>query len=342
MSDKKVDVENNAMEEALDIEDNVVKETKKVKESTIEDLPGVGTATADKLSEAGFKTIESIAVAAVGELMDATGMGESICKKLIKAAGDMTEMGFETANQLLEKRASIRKITTGSKTLDELLGGGVETRSISEFYGRFGSGKTQIALQLCVNAQFPIEQGGMGGGALYIDSEGSFRPERVRQMAEAAGLDPEEALNKIFVARAFNSDHQMILAEKAAELIKEHDIKLIVVDSLTSAFRAEYVGRGTLAGRQQKLNRHMHTLSRLADLNNLAIIVTNQVMSNPGLLFGDPTTPIGGHIVGHKSTYRIYLRNSQGEKRIARLVDSPCLPDGETVFKITPKGIDDA
>ncbi|MFC2174514.1 DNA repair and recombination protein RadA [archaeon] len=312
------------------------------KKTGIEDLPGVGTATADKLREAGFRGVESIAVAAVGELMDATGMGESICKKLINAASDTCEMGFETANQLMEKRASVGKITTGSKSLDELMGGGIETRSISEFYGRYGSGKTQIALQLCINAQLPVEQGGLDGGSLYIDTEGSFRPERVRQMAEAAGLDQTEALDKIFVARAFNSDHQMLLADKASEMIEENNIKLVVVDSLTSAFRAEYVGRGTLAGRQQKLNRHLHTLQRLADLNNLAIIVTNQVMANPGLLFGDPTTPIGGHIVGHQSTYRVYLRNSQGEKRIARLVDSPCLPDGETVFKITPRGLDDA
>ncbi len=200
---------------------------------------------------------------------------------------------------------------------------------------------TQIALQLCINTQLPAEQGGLEGSSLYIDTEGTFRPERARQMAEAAGLDPSEALERIYVARAFNSDHQMLLAEKAADMVDEKNIKLVVVDSLTSAFRAEYVGRGTLAGRQQKINRHLHTLQRLSDLNNLAVVVTNQVMANPGLLFGDPTTPIGGHIVGHQSTYRVYLRNSQGEKRIARLVDSPCLPNGETVFKITAEGIRD-
>lgn len=317
-------------------------EEEKKKIGDIEDLPGVGEATADKLREAGFKTVESIAVAAVGELMDATGMGESVCKKVINAASDSLEMGFETANQLLERRATVGKITTGSKALDALLGGGIETRSISEFYGKFGSGKTQLALQACINAQLPLEKGGLNGGALYIDTEGTFRPERVRQMAEAAGLDANEALEHIYVARAFNSDHQMLLAEKAGDIIREKNIKLVVVDSLTSMFRAEYVGRGTLANRQQKLNRHMHALQRLSDLNNLAVIVTNQVMANPGLLFGDPTTPIGGHIVGHQSTYRVYLRTSQGEKRIARLVDSPCLPDGETVFKVTSEGLRDA
>ncbi|MCD6522597.1 MAG: DNA repair and recombination protein RadA [Candidatus Diapherotrites archaeon] len=200
---------------------------------------------------------------------------------------------------------------------------------------------TQLALQLCANVQLPPEQGGLNGSALFIDSEGTFRPERLEQMAKAIGLDPKKVLENTFVARAYNSDHQMLIAEKAEEIIEEKNIRLIVVDSLTSAFRAEYVGRGSLADRQQKINRHMHTLHKLALLHNIAVVVTNQVMANPGLLFGDPTTPIGGNIVGHKSTYRIYLRRSQGGKRIARLVDSPCLPDGECVFKVTENGIED-
>lgn len=309
--------------------------------NSIEDLPGVGSATADKLSEAGFKTVESIAVAAVGELMDATGMSESTCKKLISAAGDSMEMGFETAAQIMEKRSTVGKIRTGSAELDKLFGGGIETQSITEFYGRYGSGKSQVAFQLCANVQLPVGDGGMDGAALFIDTENTFRPGRVQQMAENMGLDKEAALENIYVARAFNSDHQMLLAEKAVDLVKEKDIKLIIVDSLTSLFRSEYVGRGTLAGRQQKLNRHMHTLQRIADLNNICVVVTNQVMANPGLLFGDPTTPIGGHVVGHQSTSRIYLRKSKGEKRIARMVDSPHLPDAECVFSVTEKGIVD-
>ncbi len=311
------------------------------KELALEDLPGVGTATSDKLSESGYKTVESIAVAAVGELMDATGMTESSCKKLIMAASDNMDMGFETAAKLMERKSTIGKITTGSEELDKLFDGGIETQSITEFYGRYGSGKSQIVFQLCANVQLPVEQGGMDGAALFIDTENTFRPTRVQQMADHLGLDKDKMLEKIFVARAFNSDHQMLLADKASDMIKENNIKLVIVDSLTSLFRSEYAGRGTLAGRQQKLNRHMHTLQRLADLNNLCVVVTNQVMANPGLLFGDPTTPIGGHIVGHQSTFRIYLRKSKGEKRIARMIDSPCLPDSECVFSVTENGIVD-
>ncbi len=310
--------------------------------SEIEDLPGVGEATAEKLREAGFKSVESIAVAAVGELTDASGMGEGAAKKIINAARNSMDMGFETAEDLMEKRKTVTKITTSSKEFDALMGGGVETQSITELYGRYGSGKTQVALQLCANVQLPPEKGGLGGNALFIDSEGTFRPERLEQIAKAVGLDPKATLETTYVARAYNSDHQMLLAEKAEDIIEEKNIKMVVVDSLTSAFRAEYVGRGTLAGRQQKINRHMHALQKLANLHNLAIVVTNQVMANPGLLFGDPTTPIGGHIVGHKSTYRVYLRKGQGEKRIARLVDSPCLPDGECVFKVTERGLEDS
>ncbi|MCD6414917.1 MAG: DNA repair and recombination protein RadA [Candidatus Diapherotrites archaeon] len=307
----------------------------------LEDLPGVGSTTAEKLRESGFKSVESIAVASTGELVDATGMGESAAKKLINSARNAMDMGFETAGELLKKRAEVGKITTGSKQLDALVGGGIETRTITELYSRFGVGKTQLAFQLSVNVQLPVEKGGLGGSTLYIDTEGTFRPERVAQMAKAVGLDEDEALDNVFVGRAFSSDHQMLLVEKAEDLITENNVKLIIVDSLTGLFRAEYVGRGALAGRQQKLNRHMHTLRKLADLNNLAILVTNQVMANPGLLFGDPTTPIGGHIVGHASAYRVYLRKSKEDKRIARLVDSPCLPEGECIFRVTENGIED-
>ncbi len=308
----------------------------------LEDLPGVGETTAEKLREAGFKTVEAIAVASIGELKDATGMGESASKKIITAARDSEDMGFETASELLKKREKIGKMTTGSKELDMLLGGGFETGSITELYSRFGVGKTQLAFQATVNVQLPKAEGGLEGKALYIDTESTFRPERILQMAKGKNIDEKNVLKNIFVARAFNTDHQMLLADKATEMISENNIKLIVVDSLTGLFRAEYVGRGVLATRQQKLNRHIHTLQRLSDLHNLSIVVTNQVMANPGLLFGDPTTPIGGHIVGHASAYRVYLRKGKAEKRIARLVDSPCMPEGECVFKVTENGIEDA
>ena len=192
-----------------------------------------------------------------------------------------------------------------------------------------------------VNVQRPVEEGGLDGGVIYIDTEHTFRPDRIIQLAEAKGMDPQEVLKNIHVARAESSDHQMILAERAEDLIKNHNIKLIVVDSLTSQFRSDYMGRGALGERQQKLNKHVHALQRLADNHNLAIYVTNQVMDDPGMLFGDPTKPIGGHVLAHASTYRMYLRKGKDEKRIARLVDSPNLPEGECVFKVTPKGLGD-
>ncbi|MBU1120589.1 MAG: DNA repair and recombination protein RadA [archaeon] len=316
----------------------------KVKEKikTISDLPGIGDGSAEKLIGAGYKTVESIAVASPMELIEAAGLGEITASKAIRAARDSLEMGYETASKLAERRKLVGKITSGSKELDALIDGGFETQSISEVYGKFASGKTQLCFQLAVTTQLPKEKGGLGGNVLWIDSENSFRPERVISVAKRYKLDPEKVMKNVFVARAFNSDHQMILAEKAGDLIKEKNIKLIIVDSLTAQFRAEFIGRGQLAGRQQKLNKHMHTLMRLGEMNNIAVFVTNQVMSRPDILFGDPTAPIGGEIVAHNSKTRLYLRKAKGEKRVAKLVDSPSLPDGECVFTVTQNGIEDA
>ncbi len=313
----------------------------KKKIERIEDLPGVGPTTAEKLRSAGYTTLEAIAVASPAELVEVAEIGEGTAIKIINAAREALEMSWITAKELMERRRAVGRISTGSSNLDSLIGGGVETQSITEFYGKFGSGKTQICHQLSVNVQLPPEKGGLNGAALYIDTENTFRPERIIQMAKAVGLNPEQALQNIYVARAYNSDHQMLLVEKAREIIEERNIRLIVVDSLTAHFRAEYVGRGALAERQQKLNRHIHALQHLADAFNLAVVVTNQVMARPDVLFGDPTEPVGGHVLAHAATYRVYLRKAKGPKRIARLVDSPHLPEGEVVFQITPEGIRD-
>jgi len=313
----------------------------KTKIQKIEDLPGVGPAAADKLVEAGYKDLMSIAAASPGELKDAAGMGEATAKKIIGAAQDAMEMGFESGTEVMKKREQVGKISTGSIELNKMLGGGIESQAITEFYGKFSSGKTQITHQLCVNVQLPKEKGGLEGKALFIDTENTFRPERIVQMAKALEMDTEEALKNVIIGKAYNSDHQMILAEKAGDMAEAENIKLIVVDSLMSHFRSEYVGRGTLAERQQKLNRHLSTLGKIADHHNLPVVVTNQVMAQPGLLFGDPTEPIGGHILAHKSTFRVYLRRGKGEKRVAKLVDSPHLPDSECIFSITEDGIID-
>ncbi|UYZ39952.1 MAG: DNA repair and recombination protein RadA [Candidatus Methanospirare jalkutatii] len=314
----------------------------------LEELPGVGSATAEKLREAGYHSVEAVAVATPAELAAAAEIGEAVAAKIISAAREAVDIGgFETGDKILERRKSIRKLTTGSKALDSLLGGGIETQAITEFYGEFGSGKTQIAHQLAVNVQLPEEQGGLNGSAIIIDTENTFRPERIAEMATAVGLEPEEALRNIHVARAYNSNHQMLLVEKATELAEElkdtdKPVRLLVIDSATAHFRTEYVGRGTLADRQQKINKHLHDALRFGDLFNAAVMITNQVQARPDVFFADPTKPVGGHIVAHTATFRVYLRKSKGEKRIARLVDSPYLPEGEVVFAVVREGIRDA
>ena len=316
-------------------------EIKKTRYTSLEDLPGVGPATAQKLKEMGFHTVESLAMATVRELEPA-GISEKKALAVISAARSSIGISFIRADELLKMRQNVLRLTTGSKALDNLLDGGLETQTITEFYGEYGSGKSQICHQLCVNVQLPPEKGGLNGAALYIDTENTFRTERIVQMAINLGLDPEQAVKNIIYAEAYTSDHQMFLLENADEVVKENNIKLIIIDSLTAHFRSEYIGREMLASRQQKLNKHMHRLIRLARAFNAVAVVTNQVMAKPDMFFGDAISPIGGHIVGHTSHTRVYLRRAaHGPVRIARLVSSPYLPEGEQIFKITEKGIED-
>ena len=313
------------------------------KEPQLTDLPGIGPAVSAKLETAGVYDLMTLAVMSPGELGDTAGVSAGVARKAIQAARNMLNLGFIDGVEYAKKRKNIIYITTGSKNLDELLGGkGVEGKSITEVFGAYGSGKTQIGLCLAANVQLPVEKGGASGKAVFIDTEGTFRPTRIRQIAEKLGANPEKILKNIFVARAFNSDHQILLLEKVSEMIKNGEpIKLLIVDSLTAHFRAEFAGRGQLADRQQKLNRYLHDLMRLAETHNLAVYVTNQVMSNPAQMFGDPIVPIGGNILGHASTYRIYLRRGKKGSRVAKLIDSPNLPDNETIFYITEAGVKD-
>ena len=335
----------------------------------LETLPGVGPATADKLIDAGYESYQSIAVASPGELSNTADIGSSTASDIINAARDAADVGgFETGATVLESREQIGKLSWQIEEVDELLGGGIETQSITEVYGEFGAGKSQVTHQMAVNVQLPPEHGGLRGSCIFIDTEDTFRPERIDDMVR--GLDDEileatledrgmegsidddetmEALvgaflDQIHVAKAFNSNHQILLAEKAKELAGEHEdgewpVRMVCVDSLTAHFRAEYVGRGELAERQQKLNKHLHDLMRIGDLFNTSILVTNQVAANPDSYFGDPTQPIGGNILGHTSTFRIYLRKSKGDKRIVRLVDAPNLADGEGVMRVKGEGL---
>lgn len=316
-------------------------EQNKEKYEFIEDLPGVGPATAQKLRELGYHTVESLAMATAREL-EPVGVSEKKSFQIIQAARSSLGVSFVRADELFKMRKTVLRLTTGSKALDQMVDGGLETQTITEFYGEYGSGKSQMCHQLCVNVQLPPERGGLNGAALYVDTENTFRLERIVQMAKHVGLDPEQAVRNIIYAEAYTSDHQMFLLENADEIIKANNIKLIIVDSLTAHFRSEYLGREMLASRQQKLNKHMHKLIALARAFNAVAVVTNQVMAKPDQFFGDAIHPIGGNIVGHTSHTRIYLRRaSHGPIRIARLVSSPYLPEGEEILKVTENGIED-
>ncbi len=332
------------------IKDIIPKQTKstpkKPKKQDLSDIavnqiPGIGPAIAEKLITSGYLTLAAVGHASPMELVEHCEIGEQTAKRLITAARSQMGIGFQSAKILLETRQKLVKIPTGSKSLDTLLAGGVETSSLTEISGEFRTGKTQICFQLCVMTAMDKKYGGLGSSAIYIDTEGTFRPERVIQMCNKFGAPAEEVLSKIHVGRAYNSDHQMVLLLESPKLIKENNVKLMIIDSLTSHFRAEYTGRGSLLERQQKLNKYLHQLLRFAEVYDIAIVATNQVLSKPDVLYGETIFPIGGNIVAHSCTTRVFLRKGKGEKRIARVIDSPHIPEIETIFAITSDGIAD-
>jgi len=315
-------------------------------ELDVETLEGVGPATRERLAEAGIHTVFDLAIRGASEVADATGYELSkaieICNK---ARLRLVELGklerdFIPASEIYQKRLQIERITTGSKNLDDLLNGGIETQAVTEVYGEFGSGKTQLCHTLCVTVQTPKSDGGLDANAIYVDTENTFRPERIYSIAEARGLDPEEILSRITVAKAYNTSHQELIVGELGTIIPKERVKLVVIDSAVAHYRAEYLGRATLAERQQKLNRLMHILIRLAETQNVAIVVTNQIQAAPDVFFGDPSKPVGGHVVAHTSTYRIYLRKA-GKHRIARMADSPYHAEREVPFILNEKGVDD-
>jgi DNA repair protein RadA len=307
---------------------------------SLEDL-GVSSTILSKLREAGYKTLEAVAVANVSELASVVGIPLPTAHRIVTKARELLGLTLKTALDLKKERSGLPKITTGSKKLDELLGGGVEVKTVTEFFGEYGTGKTQLCMQISVNVQLPRDKGGLGAKAVFIDSEGTFRWERIESMAKAVGLDPEKVMANIYWIRAISSDHQMAVVEEITDLIPKENIGLVVVDSVTGHFRAEYPGRENLALRQQKLNRHLHQLTRIADLYDVAVVVTNQVMARPDVFYGDPTQAVGGHVLAHAPGVRVQLRKSRGNRRIARIVDAPHLPEGEAVFAITEEGIRD-
>jgi DNA repair protein RadA len=312
----------------------------------IDELEGIGPATKAKLNDIGILTILDLAVKSPSDVADAVGSDLARATELCnKARMKLVELkyfndDFVSASEIYRRRKAIERISTGSHNLDDLLAGGIETQAVTEFYGEFGSGKTQVCHTLCVTTQLSKEEGGLGGSVVYVDTENTFRPERVAEIARSRNQNSDQILNRIVVAKAFNSSHQELIMGELGSQIREHGVRLVIIDSAVAHYRAEFLGRGTLSERQQRLNRFMHTLVRTAEVYNVAVVATNQVQSSPDTFFGDPTKATGGNVVAHTSTYRIYVRKS-GKNRVARMVDSPYHAEREIVFVLDEKGIDD-
>lgn len=307
--------------------------------------PAMSAVDRKKLVEAGFHTVESIAYSTQKALMAVKGISEAKALKLMQEATRLIPLGFTSATEYHKQRAEIIHLTTGSKELDKLLGGGIETGSITEMFGEFRTGKTQLCHTLCVTCQLSLEHGGGEGKALYIDTEGTFRPQRLVSIAEKFGLNPTDVLDNVAYARAYNSDHQTKLLIQASAMLAESRFALLVVDSATALYRTDYSGRGELAARQMHLARFLRSLLRIADEFGVAVVITNQVVAtvDGGMMFvADPKKPIGGNIMAHASTTRLSLRKGRGNTRVCKIYDSPCLPENEAMFAINEDGIGDA
>lgn len=306
----------------------------------------IGPATRTRLEQAGFSSIKDLVVRGPVDVSEATGM--EIEKSIIlcnQARIRLEDLGiidksFVTATKLYDKRKREERLSTGSKNLNDLFAGGIETRAVTEIYGEYGTGKTQICHTLCVMVKQAKSDGGLIGKALYIDTENTFRPERIVSIAIARKMDPHIALESVIVAKAYNSAHQELIIQESGPIIDDNNVKLLIVDSAVAHYRAEFIGRSALSERQQKLNKFMHMLVRIAETYEVAVIATNQIQSSPDAIFGDVFRPTGGHVVAHTSTYRVYLKRS-GKNRIARMVDSPCHPESEVLFTLSEQGVSD-
>jgi DNA repair protein RadA len=303
-------------------------------------IDGIGETTAEKLVNNGINDVTSLVVRNVAEIASMTGSSETTVRKWQSMARDLLDISsFEPGDKVEKKQDKRFYISTGSKEFDRILNGGVRSQAVTEAYGQFKSGKTQLSHQLAVNVQLEP----LCGKVVWIDTENTFSAKRIREMAAGVGLDPEKVLKNILVAKAHDSDHQCALAIQIEKLLteKKHNIKLIIIDSLMSHFRAEFVGRDQLPARGGKVGAHMSLLHKLADIHDIAVYVTNQVTVEPAAFYGDPTKPIGGHIVGHSSTFRVYLRMAAKGQRAALLLDAPDLPDAHINFNVLTEGIRD-
>ncbi|MFQ6010875.1 MAG: DNA repair and recombination protein RadA [Nitrososphaerales archaeon] len=337
--------------EAVQTEDKISvdseMEVPETEDIDVSEVAGIGPVTEKKLKNMGVHTVVDLAARSAYELAQHGGLDSTLANSIIaEGLKTLQETGFLqksviTATECLDKRKILQRCTTGCKNIDDLLAGGVETHAITEFFGEFGTGKTQISHTLCVTCQLPKDQNGFEGKVLYIDTENTFRPERVQQIAEARDVDSSMILDNILVARAYNASHLELLIRELGSMVRQNGVKLVVVDSIISLHRAEFIGRGTLADRQQRLNALVHALNRVAEIYNCAVVMTNQVQSQPDAFFHDPTKAAGGHVLSHASTYRVYLKKA-GKEKVAKMIDSPYHPDGDTRFIISEKGVEDS
>ncbi|GBM75505.1 Meiotic recombination protein DMC1/LIM15 [Araneus ventricosus] len=308
---------------------------------------GINVADIKKLKTSGICTIRGLQMTTKKKLGAIKGLSEAKVDKIKEAASKLSSNVFLTALEASRKRKLVFKISTGSDDLNKLLGGGIESMAITEAFGEFRTGKTQLSHTLCVTCQLPGANGYAGGKAMFIDTENTFRPDRLKSIADRFNLDHEAVLSNVLYVRAFTSEHQMEILDLVA--LKFHEeggvYKLLVIDSIMALFRVDFCGRGELADRQQKLAQMLSKLQKISEEYNVAVFVTNQMTADPGASMSfqaDPKKPIGGHILAHASTTRISLRKGKGEMRIAKIYDSPDLPEEEATFAITTGGIADA
>lgn len=314
--------------------------------TSVEELSnhGINANDIEKLKDAGIWSIESLGAASKKSLTQIKGLSEQKVEKLKVIARKLFNDKFQSAATLAYQRQSIVRINTGSEPLNAMLQGGIESGSLTEVYGEFRTGKTQLMHTLAVTAQMPIEDGGGAGKVMYIDTEGTFRPERIEQICERFKIDYQAVLENIAYAKANNTEHQQELLVSAAALLSEDHFSLIIVDSATNLFRTEFEGRGELSARQMALGKFLRHLAKLANEFGSAVIVSNQVVANPegGVFAGaNALKPIGGNIMAHASTTRIALRKGRGANRVAKIVCSPTLPENEAQYSITEGGITD-
>jgi len=300
-------------------------------------VKGLGPVMAERLRASGFTTVESIAIAPARVLADVLGVSEEKAAKISQAARDLLGIKFVTAEEYFKQRSKVAYITTGCKALDEMLGGGVETGAITEFVGEFGTGKTQICHQLCVTVQLPPEKGGLSARAVYIDTEGTFRPERIIQIASRFELEPASALKNVYYAKVRNLAEQVACLVELRSLIKE-GVKLVVVDSVIAHFKGTYEDPDFFT-RVHELVLYLSELRNLALDHRLAVVITNRITSIPEgtrrfKVSGDP-------FVSMFVDYRVLLHKVRENIRRAMLVFGKHYTRIPVLFKISEEGVVD-